>query len=551
MKRDLDSLKKNKFDVIIIGGGVTGAAMAWDASLRGLKVALIEKKDFGHATSAATSKLIHGGLRYLENFEFSVVRESLRERRLLEKNIPHLAFPLPFVLPVYDFLPMPRFILKAGLMMYDLLSFDKNELPFSEKFLPNHHWLSKKSVLELEPRISTTGLKGGYLYYDVLNKYPERANMEYILSASEKGAVIANYTEFLDIKLTKNDSGKKVISGVTARDNITGDEFDIQGTTVINASGPWVDKVLSKLNKKSQRKVTRSKGIHLLLPRINNDCAITFSTRDKKHFFIIPWLDYTLVGTTDENFTGDLDNVKVNKTEALDFLNLIKEYYPADIGLSGIKHAYAGIRPLVVGNKDETTYSVSRKHEIIDHNKTDQISGLYSVIGGKWTTSRALAELTIDRVMKCQGRKCVKSETARTPLIGGRFEGSYHSALNSALQKNKAALGPEITAHLFSYYGNEYEKILTRIKSQPRSKKIINKLSVHTVAEIEHALEHESAIKLSDFLMRRSSIGNTGIPDIKTVQEIADVMANYHGWNSRDKAVQIEEYLAAFQLSDD
>ncbi|MDH4263064.1 MAG: glycerol-3-phosphate dehydrogenase/oxidase [Spirochaetia bacterium] len=546
MKRDIEALKNNKFDVLIIGGGITGAAIAWDAALRGLKVALIEKNDFGHATSSATSKMIHGGLRYLENFEFSVVRESLRERRLLEKNIPHIAFPLPFLLPVYDYLPISRFLLKTGLFFYDLLSFDKNELPYSEKFLPNHQWVSKETVTKLEPRINTRGLKGGYLYYDVLNKFPERSNMEYILSASEKNAVIANYVEFQSFIFNKSNTQK--VEGVYAIDKLTNQEFKIESDIVINAGGPWVDKVLSKLSRKTPQKIVRSKGIHLLLPRINKDCALTFSTKDNKHFFIIPWLNYTLIGTTDDKFTGDLDDVKVTKSEAQELLNLVKSYYPADVGLSSVVHAYAGIRPLVVGDENESTYSVSRKHEIIDHQKTDNIAGLFSVIGGKWTTSRALAEIMIDRVFKKSNKNFIKSKTKNTPLVGGRFKGSFENALTDAIKKTNSSMDPKLTEHLFSYYGCEYEKIVARIESNIKSKKYIDKVSFLTVAEIEHAVEYESAVKLSDFLMRRNNIGNTGVPEPDILREITDAMGNLLGWNAKMKTQEISEYLSRYQL---
>jgi len=557
MKRDIESLKKNTFDVIVIGGGVTGASIAWDASLRGLKVALIEKKDFGHATSAGTSKMIHGGLRYLEKLEFSVVRESLRERRLLERNIPHLAFPLPFILPVYDYLPLSRFMLKAGLTLYDLLSFDKNELPYSEKFLPNHQWLSREAVLELEPRINTRGLKGAYLYYDALNKFPERSNLEYILSACDQKAVVANYVEFADIlfegpekKRPARNEIKKVI-GVSAIDKLTNETFPISGDIVINASGPWVDKVLSRLIKKPARNIVRSKGIHLLLPKINNNCALTISTRENKHFFIIPWLDYTLLGTTDQKFTGDMDNLRVSRSEAQEFLNLVKTYYPVDIGLSGVLHAYAGIRPLVVGDKKESTYSVSRKHEIIDHKKTDNIAGLYSVIGGKWTTSRALAELTVDKVLKNSTKPFVRSATKDTPLIGERFEGGFESALTENIRKMSSTLDPKLTERLFSYYGSEYVKIIALYKKNSKSKNPVHKLAQHTVAEIEHAVENESAIKLADFLMRRSTLGNTGIPESEILHNIADIMGSLLGWSKQDRQNEIAEYLSTYQLSDD
>lgn len=547
MKRDIETLKNGKFDLIIIGGGVTGAAMAWDASLRGLKTALIEKNDFGHATSAATSKLIHGGLRYLQNFEFSVVRESLRERRLLEKNMPHLAFPLPFIMPLYNYSPIPGFILRIGLLLYDLLSMDKNDLPFSEKFLPNHQWLSKKEILEMEPRLSRNGLKGGFLYYDVLNKYPERANLEYIISAAEKGAQIANYCEFKSLKYEDSNTGEKNISGIITTDKLTGQDFNINGKIVINASGPWVDHVLGKITRNMKKKILRSKGIHLLLPKVNENCAIAFSTRDKKHFFIIPWLNYTLLGTTDEKFTGDLDDVHVSRNEAEEFLNLVKDYYPIDFGIDGIKHVYAGIRPLAVEGDSENTYTVSRKHEIISHFKTDQIKGLYTVIGGKWTTSRSLAEIVVDKVLTENKIPFEKSKTANTPVSGGVFDSSFEQALQRYMQKY-SSIETKIIEHLFTYYGSVCNKIIDRMKQNPKSSKLITNTDVYTVAEVEYCVENELVVKLSDFLMRRSCIGNTGIPHMDTLKEITEIIGNILKWSKDQKQKEIQEYIRQYQM---
>jgi len=550
VRRDLDALKNNTFDLIIIGGGVSGSAIAWDASLRKMKVALIEKKDFGHATSAATSKLIHGGLRYLENFEFGVVRESLRERRLLERNIPHLAFPLPFILPVYDYLPISAFILRIGLLLYDMLSFDKNELPYSEKFLPNHQWISRDKILSLEPRMNARGLKGGFLYYDVINKFPERANMEYVLSAVQEGAVAANYVEFIDL-VTNASKGTAQVTGVRVKDKPGGEEFEIKGKAVINAAGPWVDQILSHLFNNVRKQIIRSKGIHIIVPKVNQNCAITFSTRDKKHFFIIPWLDYTLLGTTDEKYTGDLDHVGVTKSEAETFLNLVKEYYPVSFGVSSIKHVYAGIRPLAVHADQKNTYAVSRKHEIINHRKTGQVRGLFSVIGGKWTTSRSLAESVVDKIISEMKFDFGKSSTAETPLIGGRFTGSFEKALYENTRKTNGMIDSSIAEHLFSYYGNETIKIMSRIKNNPKSGKIINKLFCHTLAEIEHAVEEESAQTLEDFVLRRSSIGNAGIPEMETLTEIADVMGSLLGWKKSEKENQIRQYIEKSKMQNE
>lgn len=549
MRRDIDALKNEEFDLLIVGGGITGAATAWDASLRGLKTALIEKKDFGHATSAATTKMIHGGLRYLAMYEFSVVRDSLRERRRLEKNLPHLAFPLPFLLPIYKGRGTSRWLLKLGLSIYDTLAFDKNYLDDPDKHLPNHVWLSRKDTLMQEPGLDPDDLIGAFCYYDVLNRYPERSNLEYVLSASNHGATCANYVEALSFLTTPGEPQK--VKGVEAKDLNTGKKFSIKAKTTINATGPWVDKTIAKLAHKQPRKIIRSKGIHLLLPGPAPNDAMALETETGRHLFIIPWENYTLIGTTDTPFTGDLDELRVNKSETLELLDVANRHYPAKWSYHQVLHAYCGVRPLI-GKPGEgsKTYGLSRKHEIYDHSK-DGFSGLVSVLGGKWTTSRSLAASLLDHVVKTNRFQAKPCNTADTPLDAGLFQRRYSHYLEQAIRKYSDRHDEELIKRLVSYYGCSYEKILHDMERKPALKKPISSSHPHTLAELHHAVEQESAFTLEDFFMRRTTLGNTGGYDGVTVKNCAAAMGKVLGWSPAIQKKQIKEFLARVQIFDD
>ena len=549
MKRDLNRFKNTEFDILIIGGGVSGASIAWDAALRGYKTALIERKDFGHGTSSSTSKLIHGGLRYLAQFDIPVVRESLQERRLLEKNMPHLAFPLPFLLPIYKWQPMPRWMLWAGLTIYDILSYDKNYLDDPDKHLPNKKWISAKEALSLEPKLDQNGLRGAFLYYDVLNKHPHRSNLEYVLSAENKGAAVANYVSCENFLYAEKD-GQKKVSGVQAKDLLTGNTFDIKSYVTVNATGPWGDLVLSKLNQKPVRQITRSKGIHILLPRVHKNTTITYETRDKKHFFIIPWLKYTLIGTTDTPFEGHPDDLRVTRKDAQDLLDLTNEYYPTGCQYSDIRHAYAGIRPLVAGSEDKNTYKASRKHEIVLHRKEDQIDGLVSVFGGKWTTSRSLAQDTVDLIEKNFKFRKIESQTANTPVTGG-LVGDRLSDFIRDMQANFEGRIPESTLnHLLGSYGVNFLKVAEIAWADAKRFDTLGPHIEHLSAEVVYAVQEEMAENLSDVLLRRIGLGNEGIPSQSVLEKIADIMGNLKGWDTSRKKSEIEEYIASQKIVD-
>lgn len=542
MQRDIRRLKDRQFDILVVGGGISGAAIAWDAALRGYDVALIEKKDYGHATSMATSKLIHSKLHYLAGLDFSLVRESLRERRLLSQNAPHLVFPLGILIPIYDYTPSKRSKLKVGLTLYDWLSYDKNDLSDSDKHLPNHQYLSAEEALQLESTLIREGLKGAFYYYDGLNKHPERINIDFLHSAYEKSAHLANYVEASGFMIEEVEDIKKVV-GVKAKDMLTDEEFQIHAKITINATGSWADLLLAKLNDRPVRKLQRAKGIHLLFRRFTQNNAIGFETRDKHHFFFIPWLKYSLLGTSDTPFTGHPDELTVTSEEAQDFIDLVRQYYPVNISLKDVLHAYVGIRSSVTKSGDSSsTYKASRKHEIINHRKAEKVFGLISVLGGKYTTSRGLAEAAVDIAMKEADLPKNPCRTANTPISGGHVGKRLSTFTSDAIARYKNDYSSDLISHLIEYYGSNYEKLIEILKKEKCLDKTIDDEIGHIAAEIVYAVDQESAIDLSDFMLRRSGIGNCGVPTERVLCGIAEMMGRARGWDHTTVQEQIEKY---------
>lgn len=538
MRRDLDRLSRETFDLLVIGGGITGACIARDAALRGLSVALIEKNDFAHATSAHNSKLIHGGLRYLRNFELGLVRESLRERRIWQRIAPHLVAPLPFLLPVHGDGVRTRATLSAGLSLYDVLSFDRGWLADPAQRLPGHRWLSPKGALKREPRLDGPGLAGAFLYYDAQMYSPERLALECVLDADFHGAAAANHLEAQ--KLLVRDGR---IDGATVRDTLGSDScFDIRAKLTIIAAGPWADFFLNRsFGGTSSHKLVRSKGIHLIVPALTRRDALTVATRHG-HFFVLPWRGYSILGTTDTAFDGSPDAVAVSESDIGQFLDFVNAHLPAaKLRRSEVRHFYAGLRPLVDdGSRD--TYAASRRAELVDHGNSEGIEGLVSVIGGKWTTSRALAEKAVDlTVAKLQlpVRKCA---TIQAPLPGGHID---RVEVFLAQARDMSALGGE---HLARSYGTRLSHILAITQSHPELGDRLAETE-DIAAQIVFAGREEMALTLEDAVMRRTGMGQLGRPAEEALNSAASLMAQELGWSEGRKRAEIEALDPIFRTA--
>ncbi len=541
MKRDLSRLADTTFDLLIIGGGITGAATARDAALRGLNVALIERTDFAHATSAHNSKLIHGGLRYLRNFELGLVRESLGERRIWQRIAPHMVSALPFLVPLYGAGRRARMTLAVGMTLYDALSFDRTWLADPAQRLPRHGWLGASVAAEREPSLSGTDFEGAFLYYDAQMYAPERLALECVLAAEEQGAVCANYVAAEGLLLRQGR-----VEGAKVRDRESGAPFDIRASRTLLAAGPWSDLFLEQaLGQKTATRLLRSKGIHVIVPAMTRADALTVATAHG-HFFVLPWRGHTLLGTTDTAFDAPPDEVIVTRRDIETLFGQVNGFLPqADLKLSDVEHFYAGLRPLVADDSTKDTYDASRRSELIDHGKTDGIAELYSAVGGKWTTSRRLAEQIVDHLAPRYERPLRPCTTARTPLPGGTIP-----RIEVFLAQSARDLPKLNHAHLARLYGTRLHQVLKDCEGfadllQPIAP------SGDIGAQVVYAVRHEMARTLEDVVMRRTGIGQLGAPPSYVLANVARLMAAELGWDDGRQSAEIAAVGRNFQLGDD
>ena len=536
MKRFIETPTKKTFDLIVVGGGITGAAVAYDAASRGLSVALVEKGDFGGATSAATSKMIHGGLRYLANGEFRLVRESLRERRILSNIAPNFVYPIPVLISNGN-----RSI-RIGMFLYDLLSYDKGWTWDDSKKLPCHHSVAPSRVMALEPVIREEAIRDSVVYHDCLSIAPERLTLAFIRSAIWCGAAVANYTR-ADRFLF---SGRKKISGVQVTDLANNRPVDLTGRLVVNCCGPWADLLIRQLEKeKSDKRVRRSEGIHVITGKLVNHHIVSHITSEKKHVFLVPWRNHTLIGTTDREYIGDPDDFRVS-AEAIrsliaDANRLLSDKHA--IRREDVLFAYGGLRPLV---EDQTTdvYHSSRRYEIYDH-AADGLEGLITVEGGKYTTSRNLAE----QVMKTVGKKLQhplgKCRTGSSYLAGCEIA-NMERFVRRITGENKD-FDAKTVESLGRNYGTQYGCILDMARKDRRLAKPLND-DGEIAAQALYAVRNEMALTLGDILFRRTGIGTLGHPGQEALHAVADTAAACLGWDKARKTREIETAEARFVL---
>ncbi len=528
MRRDPHRLADERFDLLVIGGGITGASIARDAALRGLRVALVEKNDFAHATSAHNSKLIHGGLRYLKNLEFRLVRESLRERRIWQRIAPHLVRPLPFLVPLYKSGTAARLTLAAGLTLYDLLSFDRGWLDDPSQRLPGHDWLKPQKALELEPSLEGPGFEGAFRYYDAQMYAPERLALECLMSAAAHNAVCINHIVATGLLIRGGRAeGARVI------DTFSGESFDVQAKLTILAAGPWSDLFLERaLGKPASHKLLRSKGIHVIVPAMTRENALTVATKHG-HFFVLPWRGHSLLGTTDTAFTLPPDQVGVSDADISGFFDFINAHLPsAHLARGDAEFFYAGLRPLVDDGSGDT-YGASRRSELIDHGKADGIDGLFSAVGGKWTTSRELAEQVTNTLAAKLGANLLPCTTARMRLPGGWIDN-----FDSFVARNQAAFPGIAIDHLARLYGNRLTNVLELASQSPGLRTSLSP-SGDIGAQVIHAVRQEAAMTLEDVVMRRTGIGQLGHPGAEALATVAELMAGELDWDAARRAHEL------------
>ena len=542
MKRFIENHTGEIFDLIIVGGGITGAAVAYDAAGRGLKVALLEKKDYGWATSAATSKLIHGGLRYLQNLELGLVRESLRERLILENIAPNLVYPIPFLVPGYGDAKRNKWLLRAGLTMYDVLSFDRNRTWDAGKYIPHHAWLSRSEIMALEPEVRAEGMNGGSIYHDCQSLYPERLTLAFIKSAVKLGAKTANYAKVVNFLFSTDNK----VEGVRVEDQLTGGQCDVKGSLVINCGGPWADIILNLADKTGggKHQIKRSEGIHILTKKFKTKHAVVMWTPSGRHFFTIPWRGCQLIGTTDTDYVGNPDDYKVSRKSIEGLIRDTNDSIgDGRLAYSDVIHAWGGLRPLV-DDQTEGTYESSRKYEIYD-NSTDGMDGLITVEGGKYTTSRHLAESVLKMVESKLHRAPKTPLTDKMFLAGCEIKDT--AGFMMELKAAYPAFSPETIDFIGQNYGTESRKVLDSARQHPEYAEVICE-DGQILASVLYAIRHESAGTLEDIVMRRTGVGNIGHPGKDRLEKIAAVAQKELGWDGARLAEEVEQVERLLRL---
>jgi len=546
MNRFIENYDGKEFDLIVIGGGITGASVAYEAASRGLNVALVEKSDFGSATSAATSKMIHGGLRYLSTYEFALVRESLKERRVLMNIAPNFIHPAPFLFSSYKKDKVSFKQMRLGMYLYEAFSFDKNWLWDKSKTMPSFKSLDAKATVELFPNAVTEDLIGGQLYYDCSSHSPERFTLSFIKSAVEYGAKVANYVEVKDFIIEKKGKRKKLVKGVKVEDKLTGKTNELRSKLVINCTGPWADIVLDKVkNKGDSHELRRSEGIHFIINKVVDTTTFSGYSKSGRHFFLLPYRNHTLVGTTDKEFIGKPEDFKVTKHAIEELIEEVNSAFgnKDKIKYSDIIYAYGGLRPLVEDQTEES-YKSSRKYEITGEKKNG-IWGLITVEGGKYTTSRMLAEKAINKAIRILKYPRKKSISQHQQLAVCKIK-NYGNFIKEKQAKYSTYDASQIE-YLIRSYGTEIDNIIELAENNKELKTRLN-ADGELLAEVQYAIRNEMAFTLSDILFRRTGVGLLGTPGKDIIEKIATLAAQELNWNTSRKQQEIDIIEAKFEI---
>ena len=525
----LAGIEAQQFDVLIIGGGMAGAGVARDLALRGASVALFEKADFASGTTSRSSKLIHGGLRYLELFDFKLVRESLRERETLGRLAPHLIRPLPFLIPIYRSARRGLIKVRIGLTLYDWLTPGKRT--------DRSQVIRPEAALALEPEVRAEDLKGAGFYFDDLLLSPERLCLENVLSACRHGARAFNYAAVEEVL-----RGPKGTEGLAVRDLLTDRVVRVRGRVIVNAAGPWVDRVraLAGISDRGAHVIRTTKGIHCLLPRLT-ERAVYLPAQDERMIFVIPWREFSLVGTTDTDFDGNPDRLWATKDEVTYLLGEVRGVLPdRRVTADNVLYTYAGVRPLT-HEAGKSPSRVSRQHRVWSEGPGGKF---LTITGTKLTCFRSLAEEVSDRVMARLGRRA-RARTAGLTLDGadesaGRVEA--RAWMDVSAERAATGLARETLERLVETYGRNHVRVLDLARKLPDGSELLCHRNPEIVAQLHYAVAEELTVSLQDFLLRRTGIGQSPCLGLDCALAIAARLADLLGWNARRR----EAELAAF-----
>jgi glycerol-3-phosphate dehydrogenase len=513
-------IEETAFDLIVIGAGINGAGIARDAAMRGLRVLLLDKGDIAGGTTSWSTRLIHGGLRYLEYGEIGLVRESLRERQRLFHIAPHLVRPLAMMIPIYREQRRGPLLIRAGMIAYDLLSLDKS--------LDHHHMLSRAETLQRVPALKPEGLLGASLYYDAQVEYAERLVVENALAARDCGATIQTYAQ-VERFIVEDQQ----VRGVEFTDLLRGGRHRVRASVTVNVSGPWVDNVLAALAPPLARLIGGTKGSHLIVDAFDGaprEALYVEAQEDGRPFFIIPWNGMYLIGTTDSRYDGDLDHIAADENEIDYLIRETNRVIPAArLTRRSVLYTYSGVRPLAY-EEGQVGGSITRRHFVHDH--ADKLGGFLSIVGGKLTTYRNLSEQAVDMVFKKLGRTAPQCETGHVPLPGAMTDNFTEFAEHF---KASSRLPAATAERLLRVYGTRATNVLELAAEGADLLEIFSPETGAIGAEILMSFQHEMAQTLCDCLLRRTMVGLNRALGLDALEHAARIACKYLDWSS-DKA---------------
>lgn len=554
MKRKISDLSSQTFDLLIVGSGIYGATAAWDAATRGLSVALIDQGDFGGATSANSLKIVHGGLRYLQQMDVIRMRESIRERRLMLQTAPHLVHPLSCVMPTYGHMIKGPEVMRIGLLLNDIISYDRNRLDDPQKHLPMGKVLSRDALIQKAPGIERQGINGGVLWTDAQMFNSDRLITGFVQSAVSSGAVACNYVRAEAFIRTGNR-----IQGARCTDVLSGDAFEIRSKVLLNMTGGWTDELLSRSGSESRR-VQLSTAMNIIVNRpLLSECAAGVRGRFEyqrpdgetysghRILFMTPWREYTVIGTYHRPYEGKPDDLKVTEEEVEGFLKEVNSAYPLDpVQREDVSLVHKGFLPMDGIHKNTGDVVLTKHYHIHDHEQEEQLKGLLSVVGVKYTTARDVSEKAVDRVYAKLGLKKERNRSRHLRIAGGDIN-RFEALLSEALKNHPKQYNTRVMDHLVKNYGSGYRQYVEPHLPDGQDNDLLPGSAEVLKSEITLAVRDEMAMRLTDVVLRRTDLGSGGYPGDDAVQAAASLMMPLRGWDTKTRDEEISRVQAHYR----
>ncbi len=541
MQRDLHALGAEAFDVLIVGGGVYGAALAREAALRGLVTGLVERRDFCSGASANSLKIIHGGLRYLQQFDIPRVRESVRERRTMLHIAPHLVHPLPCAMPTGRALMQSRPAMFAGMLANDLLSFDRNRGSTPEQFIPRGRLISRREAAAILPPEHDLPFTGAARWCDAYADNTERLVIDTVRDAARAGAIVANHVAVVG----GLREGARLV-GVRARDQVGGDTFDIRARLVVNGTGPWVNETLRCLDDGlAPLPYELAMGMNIVLKRqLMSECAVGLPSRlpgerKSRLLFFMPWRGVTMVGTYYRHHAANADALHPTGADMECFLAQANAALPsAELTPDDVGRIHAGLLPAIPGRR-EPTPSLLRHYRLIDHEQTDGVAGLITILGVKYTTARDVAQRVVDLVFRKLGVDTPSGSTSATRRLPGGDLDNVAACLAATRKAAPGSVAENVLVNLVANYGSDAIGLLASAGGDAEQLRAFTLKAPVVECELRRAVDDEMALTLSDVVFRRTDLGSASAPSVADLQACAGRLAPRLGWNAERVAAEI------------